>query len=120
MALNQAIDARIYPENTLIHHSDRGTQYCCDDYVSRLKEKEVLISMTQTGSPYDNAIAERVNGILKIEFNLYATFESYNKANEAVDQAVLKYNNLRLHASCNYQTPEVVHKQKEVARLNQT
>lgn len=120
VALNQAIDARIYPENTLIHHSDRGTQYCCDDYVSRLKEKEVLISMTQTGSPYDNAIAERVNGILKIEFNLYATFESYNKANEAVDQAVLKYNNLRLHASCNYQTPEVVHKQKEVARLNQT
>lgn len=113
-ALNQALDGRIYPENTLIHHSDRGTQYCCDDYVSRLKQKQISISMTQTGSPYDNAIAERVNGILKIEFDLYRTFNSYDQASQAVARAIFKYNNLRLHASCNYQTPENVHEQKKI------
>ena len=111
-ALNKALNERIYPENTLIHHSDRGTQYCCDAYVSRLQEKDVLISMTQSGSPYDNAIAERVNGILKSEFDLYVIFDSYCQACQAVDQAILKYNTLRLHASCGYQTPEVVHQQK--------
>jgi putative transposase len=113
-ALNQAMDARIYSENTLIHHSDRGTKYCCDDYVSRLKQKQISISMTQTGSPYDNAIAERVNGILKIEFDLYRTFSSHDQATQAVDRAIFKYNNLRLHASCNYQTPENVHAKKKI------
>ena len=70
--------------------------------------------MTQTGSPYDNAIAERVNGILKIEFDLYRTFNSYDQASQAVARAIFKYNNLRLHASCNYQTPENVHEQKKI------
>ncbi|MEJ7558206.1 MAG: DDE-type integrase/transposase/recombinase [Pedobacter sp.] len=87
-ALNQALNARIDSENTLIHHSGRGTQYCCDDYVSRLKQKQISISVTQSGSPYDNAIAERVNGILKIEFDLYRTFRSYDQASQAVDRAI--------------------------------
>lgn len=116
-ALNQAVTARIYPEKALIHHSDRGTQYCCDDYVSLLRKKTIQISMTQTGSPYDNAIAERVNGILKAEFDLYKTFKSHSQASEAVNSAVYKYNNLRLHASCQYQTPEITHS-KEKINLN--
>lgn len=110
-ALNKAIKARIYPEKALIHHSDRGTQYCCDEYVSTLRQKAIRISMTQTGSPYDNAIAERVNGILKTEFDLYKTFKSHRQASQAVEQAVYKYNNLRLHAGCGYQTPENTHRQ---------
>jgi transposase InsO family protein len=111
-ALNHAVANRLYPKECLIHHSDRGTQYCCDDYVSILRQKEIQISMTQTGSPYDNAIAERVNGILKAEFELYKIFKSYKQASEAVEQAIYKYNNLRLHASCNYQTPEITHRKQ--------
>lgn len=117
-ALNQAIRERIYPERTLIHHSDRGTQYCCDDYVSQLREKTISISMTQTGSPYDNAIAERVNGILKTEFDLYKTFKSYSQASAAVAYAIHKYNNLRLHASCSYQTPENTHRKEKNDQIN--
>lgn len=113
-ALNDAVRGRSYPANTLIHHSDRGTQYCCDDYVARLNAYDIQISMTQTGSPYDNAIAERVNGILKGEFDLYKVFSSHGQARNAVDQAIYKYNNLRLHASCNYQTPENAHKNSYV------
>jgi transposase InsO family protein len=112
-ALHRAVQGRIYHEKPLIHHSDRGTQYCCDDYISSLRQKAIQISMTQTGSPYDNAIAERVNGILKTEFDLYKTFKSYNQASTAVEQAVYKYNNLRLHASCHYQTPENTHRQEK-------
>ena len=113
-ALNQAIQTRLYPDQVLIHHSDRGTQYCCDEYISRLREKQILVSMTQTGSPYDNAIAERVNGIHKTEFDLYKTFRSHSHASSEIDHAIYKYNNLRLHASCNYQAPENTHKKKQL------
>ena len=65
--------------------------------------------MTQTGSPYDNAIAERVNGILKGELDLYKIFKSHAHAKNAVDIAIYKYNNIRLHASCNYRTPQETH-----------
>lgn len=121
-ALDKAVLSRLYPESKLIHHSDRGTQYCCDDYVGQLKKKEIRISMTQTGSPYDNAIAERVNGILKTEFDLYQTFKSHSQASAAIDHAIYKYNNLRLHASCNYLTPENTHNQQKVNqnKINQT
>jgi putative transposase len=108
-ALERALQTRIYPGRTLIHHSDRGTQYCCDAYVSRLGESGVRVSMTQTGSPYDNAIAERVNGILKTEFDLYRTFSSHGRASEAVENAIYKYNNIRMHTSCNYKTPQCMH-----------
>lgn len=118
-ALNQALKARMYPEKSLIHHSDRGTQYCCDEYVSILKAKGISISMTQTGSPYDNAVAERVNGILKTEFDLYKTFKSHSQATAAIDYAVYKYNNLRLHASCGYKTPEKAHNLEKDNQINQ-
>lgn len=67
-ALAMANRARLYPLRELIHHSDRGIQYCCNEYVQLLQNNQIRISMTQDGSPYDNAIAERVNGILKGEF----------------------------------------------------
>jgi transposase InsO family protein len=89
----------------LIHHSDRGIQYCCDDYVSLLHQNGVQISMGEIGNPYDNAIAERVNGILKTEFFLSSTFASFQHANQAVVEAVNMYNELRPHMSIEYMTP---------------
>ena len=108
-ALKKALEGRKYPTRPLIHHSDRGTQYCCDDYVTLLKDNDIQISMTQTGSPYDNAIAERVNGILKMEFDLEKTFKNMLQTKTQVDLAIYKYNNIRLHASCNFQTPKNTH-----------
>lgn len=108
-ALRGALSTRKYPERTLIHHSDRGTQYCCDDYIAVLKNSGLKISMTQSGSPYDNALAERVNGILKIEFDLERTFINLKQATAAVKEAIYKYNHLRLHTSCNFKTPEKTH-----------
>ncbi|MGY0035124.1 IS3 family transposase [Pedobacter sp. NJ-S-72] len=109
-ALKQALKKnRKYPSRPLIHHSDRGTQYCCDDYVTLLKDSDIQISMTQTGSPYDNAIAERINGILKMEFDLEKTFKNMLQAKTQVDLATYKYNNITIHASCNFQTPQTTH-----------
>jgi len=73
-ALQMALNSRIYPQRPLIHHSDRGIQYYCNAYVDLLQQYRLHISMTQSGSPYDNAIAERINGILKSEFGLRSTF----------------------------------------------
>lgn len=101
-------------KNGLIHHSDRGIQYCCNDYVNYLNGTNIAISMTENGDPYENAIAERVNGILKHEYGLVDTFDDYLTANEAVKIAVHKYNNLRPHASCNYLVPAVAHKHQGV------
>ena len=81
-------------QGTLIHHSDRGVQYCCQQYVQLLESFNIRISMTENGDPYENAIAERVNGILKEEFLLNQTFASFSQATEAVDNAVDKYNRI--------------------------
>ncbi len=69
-ALQRALAKREYPQHPLIHHSDRGLQYCSKPYTEILKENNIRISMTENGDPYENAVAERVNGILKDEFNL--------------------------------------------------
>ncbi len=69
-ALEMAVKSRKYKEQPLIHHSDRGLQYCSKLYVDCLLKNNITISMTENGSPYDNAVAERVNGILKDEFGL--------------------------------------------------
>lgn len=114
-ALKMAIETEGVTEK-LIHHSDRGIQYCCYDYVNHLKASNIQISMTENGDPYENAVAERVNGILKDEYDLYDTFEDYNEAHEAVKIAIEKYNNKRPHRSCNMLTPEQAHKQTGVLR----
>lgn len=102
---------------TLIHHSDRGVQYCCDAYVQVLQHHHIAISMTQSGSPYDNAMAERVNGILKTELGLDGTFSSYSAAVPAVHLAIDAYNRLRPHMSCGNLTPEQVHQQQPATPL---
>lgn len=105
MALKQCSD-----KSRLIHHSDRGIQYCCKAYTKLLKQNRVKISMTEKNHCYENALAERVNGILKDEFLLNEEFSSYDASLKAVKQAIQSYNNLRPHMSLNYQTPAFVHK----------
>jgi putative transposase len=88
-----------------IHHSDRGVQYCSTDYVNVLKKEAIAVSMAEAGNPYENAIAERMNGILKDEFLLDRTFADHGEAMRAVRQAVHAYNYLRPHRSIGMQIP---------------
>ncbi|WP_108721159.1 IS3-like element ISElsp1 family transposase [Elizabethkingia ursingii] len=107
-ALKQAIKSRIY-KHPLIHHSDRGLQYCSKEYIEVLKKNDILISMTENSDPYENAVAERVNGILKYEFGLIDTFENFKNLSQQIDQSIYYYNNLRPHFSLNYNIPSQVH-----------
>jgi putative transposase len=109
IALQKAIRSR-KTSNDLIHHSDRGIQYCCEPYVSMLQQNRIGISMTQGGSPYDNAVAERVNGILKTELKLDNTFKNYNEAVAVVHHAIDAYNRLRPHMSISNLTPDQAHR----------
>jgi transposase InsO family protein len=93
----------------LIHHSDRGMQYCCNDYVTSLKNKHIQISMAAKGNPYQNAVAERVNGILKDEMALDRLFEGFEQALEQTQLTIAIYNNERLHSSINHLVPAVAH-----------
>lgn len=90
----------------LIHHSDRGVQYASSMYVDELKQQGIQISMTQSGDPRDNAIAERVNGILKQEFLNHHEFETIEQVREVVKAAVTFYNNKRPHRSLDMLTPQ--------------
>jgi len=92
--------------NGMIHHSDRGVQYCSDEYVAMLETKGIKISMGEAGNPYENAVAERVNGILKNEFMLNTKFNNYQQARKAVSEAIETYNKLRPHMSLDYLTPD--------------
>jgi len=92
----------------LIHHSDRGSQYCCSDYVKILNDNFIKISMTQNGDPRENAIAERVNGILKDEL-LAKSHLNYNEALRNVSIAISIYNHQRPHGSIDYLTPIEAH-----------
>jgi len=103
-------------QTTLIHHSDRGSQYCCADYVQMLEHYRIQISMTEKGDPYENAIAERVNGILKTEFLLEKTFACFSEAQQAVCHAVEKYNHIRPHDSCDKLRPVQAHDQNGFLR----
>ncbi len=95
-------------ERGLIHHSDRGVQYCSKEYTSILKRRKVVISMTENGSPYENAMAERVNGILKTEL-LQPRYKDWQEASEAVNKAINIYNNKRPHLSIGMLTPQKAH-----------
>ncbi|WP_246222758.1 IS3 family transposase [Maribellus comscasis] len=109
-ALKMAISGEGVKQN-LIHHSDRGIQYCCTDYVNYLQGSNINISMTENGDPYENAIAERVNGILKNEYDLNETYPDYHAALEATKVAVYKYNNKRPHRSVDFMLPVDAHKE---------
>lgn len=92
-----------------IHHSDRGSQYCCHAYVDRLRESGLSISMTETDHCAENALAERMNGILKCEYGLGTEFGTKADARRAVGQAVLLYNTRRPHTALQFRTPADVH-----------
>lgn len=94
-----------------IHHSDRGCQYCCHAYVERLEERGLPVSMTEVLHCYENAMAERVNGILKQEYELDRKFKTKAQAIAAFEQAVWLYNHRRPHLALDYRTPAQVHEQ---------
>ena len=93
----------------LIHHSDRGIQYCSKVYVKVLRKNNIAISMTKAGAPEENAIAERINGILKQELLKDIKLYSLTHAREQIDQAIAIYNTKRPHSSCSMLTPEKAH-----------
>jgi transposase InsO family protein len=95
----------------LIHHSDRGVQYCCDEYVKLLEQHEIKISMTEKGDPLENALAERVNGILKQEL-LEEVFSDFETAQKEVAIACSTYNHLRPHGSIDNLKPAQAHQMR--------
>lgn len=108
-ALNMALSNRKTPSSKLIHHSDRGTQYCSYGYVEILYNSGIEISMTENGDPYENPIAERINGILKVDFELHKQFNSRNEALDIIERSIRAYNEIRPHMSCNNLTPSQAH-----------
>jgi transposase InsO family protein len=108
-ALKMAFSRRLYSDTPLIHHSDRGSNYYSDLYLGYLKENQIGISMTEQSDPYENAIAERVNGILKHEFGIGEGFTDYKMAKKEIKNAIFLYNTRRPHLSCEMNTPEKAH-----------
>lgn len=111
-ALNMALNKRRDSNLPLMHHSDRGSQYCSKIYVDILFENKVSISMTQNGDPYENAIAERVNGILKAEFDIDRNVGSFEQLKLSISKIIQAYNTIRPHASLGYLTPLQAHQQE--------
>jgi len=109
MALEQAIVNANGLVRGTIHHSDRGMQYCSGDYVKILQSNKMRISMTENGDPYENAVAERVNGILKDEWLYEMNLKNKSQTSEILDQIITLYNDNRPHLSLNYQTPNMVY-----------
>ncbi len=110
VALQKAIDQKPL-DAVVIHHSDRGLQYCSNEYVRLLNQSHALISMTQNGDPYENAMAERVNGILKTEL-IAESYQTMKDAAIHITRCITIYNYRRVHSSINYQIPHIVHSQK--------
>lgn len=108
-ALKQALKGLASPVSELIHHSDRGIQYCCNEYVKVLNKNNIRISMTQNGDPLENAIAERVNGILKVEWLYDQKFASFEQAKAYIHKIIHIYNTQRPHSSIDMLTPEQAH-----------
>jgi len=107
-ALDMALRA-LPNEARPIHHSDRGSQYCCHEYVTRLTERKLGVSMTEINHCAENALAERMNGILKNEYGLDGEFATKELARRATEQAVHLYNTRRLHKALGYRVPGQVH-----------
>lgn len=107
-ALKMALKQNPDRSSGLIHHSDRGIQYCSNKYVELLQQNHISISMTQSGDPRDNALAERVNGILKDEL-LESRYDHYRRAKPMVADAINIYNNRRPHSSIDMLTPDIAH-----------
>lgn len=108
-ALKMAKKSCTHRRKHIIHHSDRGVQYCCPAFSEYAEKNGFVLSTTQQYDPYENAVAERVNGILKYEFGLKNSIVNQNIAHKMIDQAIRIYNTKRLHWSLDLKTPEEVH-----------
>ena len=113
-ALNMAIKQRKNKEIPLIHHSDRGLQYCANDYQKILSENGILPSMTQNSDPYENAVAERINGVLKQEFMIDKYNLDLKIMKQIVKESIDIYNELRPHYSNFMLTPDQMHLQNQI------
>jgi putative transposase len=113
-AMKMALKNRIYKNNMLLHHSDRGLQYCSNEYQELLMANNVICSMTEKYDPYQNAVAERVNGILKQEFLDGISTKDIHLMSMLVAESIEIYNNERPHYSNYYKTPKQMHKQSEI------
>ena len=113
-ALKMAVKKRAYKNNKIIHHSDRGLQYCSNEYQDLLKKSNMNCSMTESYDPYANAVAERVNGILKAEFIGYKNKCSLQTMEKLINNSIAVYNERRPHFSCFYKTPKQMHLQNEI------
>jgi transposase InsO family protein len=113
-ALKMANKNRHYPDKNLIHHSDRGFQYCNPKYTSFAEENGIKMSMTEQYDPYENAISERINRTLKYEYGLKHTLKNISLAQKITKEAVSIYNNLRPHFSLYLRKPSEVHKNPDI------
>ena len=113
-ALGMAIKERKSPNKELIHHSDRGLQYCSDQYQTILKQNDIKCSMTESYDPYQNAIAERINGILKQEFIMGISTDDQILMGRLIKESINIYNNQRPHWSCHMKTPKQMHVQNKI------
>lgn len=111
-AFQMAIRNRKNKQHPLIHHSDRGMQYCSAEYVNIADQHQIKMSMTENGDPYENALAERMNRTLKEEFGLGNVLKSKLHAKLLTEEAIDLYNNHRPHLSLKMKTPQSVYKQK--------
>lgn len=117
-ALREAIKQLPRKTRDVLHHSDRGVQYCCGEYVKILKQKNFKISMTENGDPRENAIAERVNGILKDEWLNQMKFKSIEEVSRQLETIIRIYNEQRPHSSLDMMTPQDAHNQSgEIKKL---
>ena len=111
IALNMAIEQLPRNIKNVFHHSDRGVQYCSTEYVKILRKRKFIISMTESGDPRDNAIAERVNGILKTEWLNQMKFSSIEQVSMQLGEIIRIYNEKRPHSSLDMMTPKEAHNQ---------
>jgi transposase InsO family protein len=109
-ALKMAFNNMIFPHQEVIHHSDRGIQYCCPDYSQFAEKLHFKLSTTQQYDPYENAVAERINETLKYEYGLNKQVVNMQVLKKIVKQTVNIYNNERVHWSLGLRTPEEVHR----------
>ena len=114
MALKMAVKSRKDKTLAIIHHSDRGLQYCADEYQKLLSKNNIQCSMTNNGDPYENAVAERINGILKQEFSIDTYHQNLETMQIIVKESIDIYNKLRPHYSNYMLTPEQMHMQNNI------
>ena len=111
-----ALKHRVYKNEPVIHHSDRGLQYCSNEYQQVLDKNDIRSSMTEQYDPYENAIAERINGVLKQEFAVDKYDANLEIKMKLVQNAIEIYNNFRSHLSNYMLTPNQMHRQKTIKR----